>query len=309
MFNKFKTFFYIIIINFLIFNNLYAKLYKTGDIIENKITLGKNFKINISEGKWVVVDKYSYSYFGLVFKGNWIAKVINNELMEFIIVEKAQVAGLYINLIDSALHEIVFKNKYSGCYERPEYYVLEVYNRGSSHNCFRAGHLDILKEFSDPYDPEDRGSYSKVNYWLKKNNIKIPPIVFHSHHSYFSRLARGEWYVVNYIANPKIYNSPKMNFFTRDTSEYHKYNIEKFPEHKKAMKKWISISAKNHKILEKLYKAKDIHLLDLESYIFEIENFSTETDIVQELEKLNELFKSGVITEQEFKKAKKKILN
>ena len=35
----------------------------------------------------------------------------------------------------------------------------------------------------------------------------------------------------------------------------------------------------------------------------------TNDDIVQELEALNKLYKSGALTEEEFKKAKKKLLN
>ena len=36
---------------------------------------------------------------------------------------------------------------------------------------------------------------------------------------------------------------------------------------------------------------------------------STENDFIEQLKQLNELYKSGVITKEEFEKAKKKILN
>ena len=55
--------------------------------------------------------------------------------------------GKYQGAINKMIYEILFKNKYDGCYERPEYTVLEVYAKGSSHNCFRVAHADIIKEF------------------------------------------------------------------------------------------------------------------------------------------------------------------
>jgi len=75
------------------------------------------------------------------------------------------------------------------------------------------------------------------------------------------------------------------------------------------MKKWISTSAKNHRLFEKLNKAKDRHRLDLDNYIFEIETNQSSINLVEEIKKLNELYKSGAINKEEFKKAKKKLLN
>ena len=80
------------------------------------------------------------------------------------------------------------------------------------------------------------------------------------------------------------------------------------------MDKWISVSAKRHKFLEKVFNAKDRHLLSLNKYIlqsdYKKENNNDKTkNIVEDLKKLNELYKSGAITEEEFKIAKDKILN
>ena len=97
-------------------------------------------------------------------------------------------------------------------------------------------------------------------------------------------------------------------------TEFNKANIDRFPEHKVTMEKWISISAKRHEYLEKLFNAKENHLLNLNKYILEkdIDNLSNQGEkknITEDLEKLNELYKSGAITKEEFKKAKDKILN
>ena len=112
----------------------------------------------------------------------------------------------------------------------------------------------------------------------------------------------------------KIFNSPKLNYFTEESSEFHKANISRYPEHKITMDKWISFSAKRHRHIEKSLKAKNHHLLNLDKYILnnDIEDVKNEDDknnMIESLEKLNELYKSGAITEEEFKKAKDKILN
>ena len=74
------------------------------------------------------------------------------------------------------------------------------------------------------------------------------------------------------------------------------------------MEKWVSISAKRHLEFEKFTKAKKDHLLNLDSYINE--NISTDSsNLSEQLKKLNDLYKSGALTKEEFKKAKLKILN
>jgi hypothetical protein len=68
----------------------------------------------------------------------------------------------------------------------------------------------------------------------------------------------------------------------------------------------MSNSSKFHKEFEKMTKAKNRHMLSLDRHILEIK---TENPILNQLNKLNDLFKSGALTKEEFKKAKKKILN
>ena len=303
------VFIYLISLNY--FSSVNAKMYKIGTTLEKEIKFSKKFVLPLSEGKWEVVDRYTYSYYFL-FKGIAIVRVENNELMELIWIEKANLSGSYMGAVDHAVKEIVFKGQYDGCYERPEYYLLEVFKKGGSHNCLVVRHYDTKKELFAPDDPQS-GS-AQIKKWLRENSIIIPPIAFDSFHSYFSRLMRGEWYVIQYMANPKMFNSPKLNYFTEDSSEFHKANIARYPEHKITMDKWISLSAKRHRHIEKLLNAKEHHLLNLDKYILnnDIEDVKNEDDknnMIESLEKLNELYKSGAITEEEFKKAKDKILN
>jgi len=297
---------------FSFFNIVNAKTYRIGTTFENEIQFSKKIVLPLSNGKWEVVDRYTWSYAFLRFKGNWIARIENNEIMEMITIERANLAGAYMGEIDSIVNEIIFKDKYDGCYERSEYLIVEFYKRGGTHNCLVVRHYDMNKEIYTPDDPS--GQRAKFKKLVKDNSIKMPPIAFHSWHSYFSRLSRGEWYLIQYIANPKIFNSPKINFLTEDSSEFHRANISRYPEHKITMDKWISLSAKRHQYLEKLFKAKDHHLLNLNKFIIQsnvddLNNEDSNKNVVEDLKRLNELYKSGVLTEEEFKKAKDKILN
>ena len=307
---NFILLFFLISLNY--FSNVEAKMYKTGEIFENEIKFSKRITLPLTAGKWEVVDRYEWSYLFIIAKGNTIVRIENNELMELIQVEKASLSGTNMGVVDSAVNEIMFKDHYDGCYQRPEYYIVEVYKRGGTHNCLVVRHYDTNKELFTPDDPQT-GS-AQLKKWLRDNSIIIPPITFDSYHSYFSRLMRGEWYIIQYMANPKLFDSPKLNYLTEDSSEFHKANIERFPEHKITMNKWISISAKRHQYLEKLFKAKDHHLLNLSKYVLhsdieDVNNKDLEKSLVENLKKLSELYKSGVLTEEEFTKAKNKILN
>ncbi len=302
-------FFCFISLNYFTTSN--AKMYRVGDIFENEIKFSKRFTLPLSPGKWEVVNQYDYNYY-FHWKGYGLARIENNEIMELIGVHKAGLSGEAMGWVDHAVGEITFKDKYDGCYERPEYYLVEVYKKGSTHNCFIIAHNDTKKEIYSPDDPLTNNA--KLKKWIKDNSVIIPPITFWSYHSYFSRLSRGDWYLLSYFVNPKLVNSPELKLHSEESSEFHKANISQYPDHKLAMERFISISAKRHKKLEKVFKAKDRHLLNLDKYILENEIINTKetgesSAFIEDLKSLNELYKSGVITKEEFEKAKKQILN
>ena len=75
------------------------------------------------------------------------------------------------------------------------------------------------------------------------------------------------------------------------------------------MNKVITLGAIRHKQFELEVKAKEHHKLDLNEY----KNINNKSDknyeIISKLKKINDLYNSGILTEDEFKKAKSKILN
>ncbi len=307
-----KRIFFLLLISFFFIQTSTAKSYRIGDVITNNIEFSKKYIFELPSGSWTVADRYSYSYYGIITKGYRLLKIINGKAVEGFSIGELKVPVKWQSQLNSALYEIVFKNKYDGCYERPEYYILEFFAKGSSHNCFWIGHEDVYKELFDPEDPEIRGVNAQYKAWLRNNGIELPKVAIGSSHSYFSRLTGGKWFVLNHGFDPEYLGAPKSKFISEDRSEYHKYNISDFPKHKIIMEKVISIGAARHKKFELEVGAKDHHKINLEKYV---KNFDTnkvsvgEDNILSKLNKLKKLYDNGVLTEDEFKKAKNKILN
>lgn len=286
-----------------------AKRYKVNDVIENQFVMNKKFQLNLPEGKWTVVQSRGDNYYGLVSKIYLLVRLENNLAVESIEIAEMKTAGVFESSVNQAIYEAIFKNKYDGCYERPEYFVVKVYKKGSTHNCLVIDHSDVHKDFFTPDDRE--ASDAGVKKWIRDNNIQLPRVGLSSFHAYFSRLAAGKWYLLSYGIDPKILSGPKNNFISEETSEYHKNNISNYPDHQKTMQKWVSISAQRHIEFENLIKVIERHKLDLGDLSPSKSQLSknSSNEIIDQINKLNILYKNGILTKDEFEKAKKKILN
>ena len=297
-------------INF-IFLSAKAQSYKVNDIIEDQFEMSKKYSINLPIGQWVIAEKSTMYFHGIRAKTYILFRLENNKAVEGIEIGEWHTAGIYENIVNQAIYEILFKNKFDGCYERPEYSIVRFFRKGNSHDCFWAGHIDVYKELFNPEDPELKTANAQLRRYIKQNKIELPKVALFSNHSYFSRLRAGKWYTITYQIDPEILGSPKNKFITEESSEYHRNNIENYPKHKKIMEKWISISAKRHKDFENSINALDRHKLDLDDLITAevIPNTNGSKDISSQLQKLYELYKNGVLSKEEFEKAKKKLLN
>ena len=247
-----------------IFEKAFSKAFFIGQIISKEIQINKSFKIKLPEGEWEVVRMSSDGSYGITQRIIGITRVENNEVMEAIEIYEGLLAGIYQSAVNEAIYEMVFKNKYDGCYQRPEYYNLGLFKKGSTHNCIVISHWDVENQLNNPDDPELRGVGAPYNKWLKINNYKFAPISLASLHSYFSRLVGGNWYQIRYVMNPKLLGAPETKYKNEESSEYHKYNINDYPEHKKAMDKFIKISFQRHQEFEKVVKARGYHRLKFE---------------------------------------------
>ena len=245
-----------------IFEKTFSKAYFVGDIISNNIEVSKKFTVKLPEGEWEVVAKYATAVYGLGLKGMILAIVKNNQVVGFFSIQEFLLAGIYQAALNEAVYEITFKDKYDGCYERPEYYKLALYKKGSAHNCLVIEHFEVKKDIYFPEDPE--ATFAQLKKWLRQTNYTLPPIMLGSVHSYFSRLTGGNLYRIGYAIDPLLLGAPESEFKTEETSEYHKYNIEKHIEHKKVMDEFVKISFQRHKEFEKIIKAKRFQKLKFE---------------------------------------------
>ena len=124
-----------------------AKGYRVNDIVENQFIMNKKFKLNLPKGKWIVVDRGFDSYATLHVKVYSLVRLENNIAVEWIEIAEMRTAGFHEAYVNRALLTIIFKNKYDGCYERPEYFIVKVYKKGSTHNCLVIRHSDVHKTF------------------------------------------------------------------------------------------------------------------------------------------------------------------
>jgi len=168
-------------------------------------------------------------------------------------------------------------------------------------------HIDTYKELNYPDDPSTVIKYKKI--FLEKKNFKIPKTMIVSRHLFFAPSVRDKGVEVTYSINPELFGAPATINGDENNSEYHRSNINNFPEKKDFMSQWLSNRAKYHQTFEKNIKAKEHHLLDLDKFINQKKNEEKKNLLTNQLKNLTDLYKSGVLTEEEFKKAKKKILN
>ena len=255
----------------LFFSNVNAKNYKVDDIVKDKLIINKKFQIKLPKGEWIVAESHAENYYGLNSKIITIIKLNKKRIVEIIEIAQMITAGVYEAWVNDAINEAMFKGKYDGCYERPEYTVVKFYAKGNTHNCFVIHHTDVKKELNNPDDPYLRNKNSKLKKWIKENKVELPNVTLTSNHSYFSRLAAGKWYLISFSIDPEILNAPKNKYINEELSEYNKNNIENYPKHKEVMNKWISISAQRHIEFEKSIKVINRHKLNFED--FNLSNF------------------------------------
>ena len=311
-----KIYFYSILF-FLVFNNSFATDWrlKVGDSISGGFEVYNNKFINLPEGEFEVIEKWAgESFNGIGTEGLSLVHLKNNVPIKWFEIARAYGLSKWTGYLSPIIEAEIFKPKKNGCRERQDYSFLKFYKRGAAHNCLIVKHFDVQKElYGSDYD-EDRVFTAGIRYWAKKNNIKLPDIYLTSEHWFFSMPVRDEWILLWQAETPESFADYKIKFSTRDTSEFHPDIVTRYPKAKKIMENFKKITAKRHKNFEEVVGAKKRHLLDLSQFIFDNTHQKKSKNksgknIVAELEKLNELYKSGALTKEEFKKAKKKILS
>jgi len=309
-----KKIFGIVILSFLITISAYSDVksrYSVGERINNKVILDNKISVKLSDGEWEIIERTGWRWGNFVGQYIFLVKTIKKEIAETISLGFIYTGGKRIADVNSWLYEVAFLNKHDGCYKRPEYYKLELFHKGATINCMVIHHTDVNKYI---YNPDDKKfAYLNANTikWIDENSIDLPKIMLTSQHIFFSRQASSKFYNFSHSINPKFNNGPKTEYLTEETSEYHPFNLDKHPKHKKLMNKFISSESLFHMNMEESIGIKRHQKLQLSQYINKKAKIKKEVggDIISKISELNELYKSGALTKEEFTKAKKKLLN
>ena len=89
----------------------------------------KKYKFELPSGTWTIADRFRYSYYGATAKGYTLLKIKGNKAIEGFSIAELDIGARFQGAFNDAMHLIMFKNEYDGCYERPEYYIMK-YNLG-----------------------------------------------------------------------------------------------------------------------------------------------------------------------------------
>ena len=302
----------IIIVFLIIFyqTSLKAENYNIGQVIEDNFKFSKKIIIELPRGKFKLFDKWQWHYGNISIKEYGLIKVEKQTVTDVIYLAEFNTGAQYIGYLSQWIEEILFKDKYDGCYERPEYYFVKFYRKGMSFNCLVVRHLDANKEIYSPDDPHVLGPV-KLRQWLALNpSVSGPHTYLTAYHDYYSPRAKGVAYSLTHSMNPIFYGGPVTNFGDEKQSEYNKSNIDNYPEVKNFMEKWLNASINKHKIFEENVRARKKHQLEFNSVsntTFDSQN--NDDNLIDKILELKKLLDEGIITNEEFTKMKKKILN
>lgn len=202
------------------------------------------------------------------------------------------------------MREYKYINYDTNCILRNQIYLKK--RVGDSFNCWFIGAYDYFKDqdnfeetWSNPHDPPTFMFNGGIRHFLKKNNSETIKFI-KSSHSFFAITKGGRHYVVNYLINYKNlmstneYNSLRFgivsNALKNKLTKHFKYNQSQFES---------SLNIQNDKkfsLVNNKFKTKN--------------NINKKNDsISSELLRLKNLLDQNIINEEEFKKAKSKILN
>ena len=273
----------------------------------------KGITYELLEGEWTFVSKFDWHIMGIQGDGVTLALIENNTLKALVDIGHITTSGKRQALVSQILDRAIVNGVTDGCYDKSEYYSVKLWQKGMSANCLISRHIDLKKEMYNPdYNVEADGygetySTAAFKHFFKRNNLEIPKILISNRHFYMSPFHGGRTVAFSLDRNPEFFGVGKTLIGDENNSEYHKTNLGKYPKKKKFVNDIIQKSFVYHKNFEKKLKVKEYQKLDL-GISNNKKKDTYKTSIVSELEKLNELFKSGAITKKEFEAAKKKLL-
>lgn len=309
-----KKLYKIIILTLIFYLNFFNLFAKNTSFTVNNIYSGKftyAFKdYEFPPGDWILYTKNSMGipHTGLQLKCIEFAQIENNSIKALFDVCDLTTGGKWTPIIAGYLAHLYKKDKYDNCTLRPEYYYTKLISKGTLTNCFKFRHVDPNKELYFPDDPESN-EFAAAKKYFKDRNLNLPKTMIGSMHTFYAISVKDKLVEISYFIDPEFFGAPKTKNGDETMSEYHRNNIDNFPIKKEFMNEWLIKRIKFHKEFEKKMKAKKHQMIDFGVHNNLGNTQSNNSSISTQLENLNDLYKSGALTKEEFEKAKKRILD
>ena len=209
---------------------------RTGQIYEGNIVYEGGVNINLPDGKWTMLGRWNWAVSAVRGDGITLGILEDNILKGLIEMTHVDSGGKWIGYVNDWIRSVYIVNKIDGCYERSEYYLVERYKSGAGFNCLVVRHYDVRKEIYNP--DKDIYKYQALNQgffrvWIRDNNIELPSVMLGSEHAFYASSVRNKVLILTFLINPELYGASKTKFGTEETSEYHRANINRYPDKKK----------------------------------------------------------------------------
>jgi hypothetical protein len=278
--------------------NAYASKFsaKLGDTVENEVSFGKD-KFPLPTGKFLVAASKKWLDFRdvLLVQIDEDTGIIRWKIKLTATGNKSEkystwLPGEICELQNGYFLKVKKGSQKFACWlvESSDSEPKQIIRKSISNNYFSFGNTIYHK--TNP----SQGIAEKTREFESQNNIKLPDMFVVNRHQYAKK---ARLYESEYYYNPEVDGKT----------------------HKEFLKDYISISASLIDRFNKLNKVKGNFTLDASSYITQASTNQindtkkttneNKSDLINQIKSLKELLDAGAITQDEFDKAKKKILN
>ena len=294
---------FIFLFTFLFSGKLYADKYqphKIGDKFEGYIDVAKGkYRIPLPEGKFVltVAHKWRTKNTGTSIYGLFLVQQDGNTFKKIVNLQFSRPTTTWWLTPKTC--------------KRTNMFFIEKYLKGKTYNCWFINHhgLEITSNKIKP-----NSYHGKIRDYFINSNIIKPNFSIYSGHLYASPRHKNMSFRVEYHVNPLKEGMSEVKKTQWKFSDYNIVNIKKFPKKEKYLEEYVQRTAVFQKLIEENISVRPEHQLNTSKYISQnIKKKKSKEkqgkSLTNELLKLNKLLKSGAITQDEFKKAKAKLLN
>ena len=305
---KFLLFLFVYI--FFVNSSNAAFKYKLNQKISGEFNITSRISIPLPKGEWKVIYRSGEHIFrGIHSYQVSLVQVSNNNVIKLFEIAKIEGLSVIMGYMTPIIVNSVFKPKRNGCVKRKYYTLLKYYkSSGITHNCVSIKHVDANFELYENDDPNVNLGYL-VN-WGEENNLNYSDVYLGYEVSIYIPRIADRYLSLNYFESPKNFDNYDPIFSSEAQSEFHPQNINNHKQAKRVMNKWIEYIVNYHGKVENGLKIKGKYKVKFDEEISnKTKKGENNSELVEMLEKLNELYKSNVLTKEEFIKAKEKLIN